>query len=81
MQNEEQKYQVRYVQEHAVLSAESYIGNWIPFTFETDESLNYLRNINLLPVTNFFSSFYITSQLASLPNLSDHDIDKNLDPR
>ena len=49
-----------------------------PFTLENDESLLALNSINLPSCTYLMPSYEITSQLINLPNLSDYDIDENV---
>ncbi len=78
--------------EFTTLSAAPHVRNWVclsctidnnseifPFTLEADEFLLALNNINLPSVTNLLPPLDITSQLTNLPNLSDYDLDENLD--
>ncbi len=70
---------------------ESSPGNWIclyctihnnskifPFTLEPDELLQEINCFDLPSLTDSMPSFEISSKLTNLPNLSDYDIDDNI---
>ena len=74
-----------------MLRGESCVNSWIclsrtiintaeiiPFTLETDESLIAVNNINTPSSAYHVPSFEITSQLTNLPNLSDYNVDENI---
>ena len=55
-------------------------SHMLPFTLETDEALLSTNGIEI-PSNNVPSpSLKIVSKLTNLPNLSDYDIDENLNP-
>ena len=77
--------------EYLIICSESCNKNWIcllctvkntagiiQFTLEADESLFTLNSIHTHSLTNQAPSFDKTSQLTNLPNLSDYDIDENI---
>ena len=56
-------------------------SNIFPFTLETDNSLLGTNSSELPSLYDTLPSLDIVSKLTNLPNLSDYDIDENLDVR
>jgi len=77
--------------ENSILCGESCVSNWIcfsctirgtaeiiTFNLENGESLISLGNMNTPPSAYHVPSFEITSQLTNQLNLSDYDVEENI---
>ena len=52
-----------------------------PFTLESDELLQEINCTNFPSLTDSLPSFEISSKLTNLPNLSDYDVDDNINKK